>query len=376
MELVWATKDLVLAGHQYPGFPILLWDTMKSCVPANDFFRYYLLRGSIGSKKSWPSIGRALYDYFSFLQAHDLDWRDINRGENKTLVAAYRGYCKDHCKLATSTIRQRLHYVCRFYEYAMAQGIISGLPFGYEERRVKRQPGFLAHVNSSGGKAKANDAFPRKNISLPKYLSLDEIIKLLAAAKNPHHRMMLRFALHTGLRREEIATFPVAYVFDPNKDGGNDRNVRIRIDPRDGKGILTKGDKARDIYMSRCFLADLYRYVVQVRGERSSLSSVNYKPLFLNQLGEPYADDGKGISRIVSDIGKTVNIFVHTHMLRHTYATHTLISLQRNHGAIDPIVFLQRQLGHSSIYTTMIYLHLISDLADKAVLDYDSELNY
>lgn len=34
MELVWATEDLVIAGQPYPGFPILLWDTMASCVPA------------------------------------------------------------------------------------------------------------------------------------------------------------------------------------------------------------------------------------------------------------------------------------------------------------------------------------------------------
>lgn len=63
MELVWATEDLVIAGRPYPGFPILLWDTMDSCVPANEFFRHYLLRGAIGSRKSWPSTGRALYDF-------------------------------------------------------------------------------------------------------------------------------------------------------------------------------------------------------------------------------------------------------------------------------------------------------------------------
>ncbi len=57
MEFVWATKDLVIDGRPYPGFPILLWDTMESCVPANDFFRHYILRGVIGSQKSWPSTG-------------------------------------------------------------------------------------------------------------------------------------------------------------------------------------------------------------------------------------------------------------------------------------------------------------------------------
>lgn len=98
MELIWATKDLLIAGRPYNGFPILLWDTMESCVPANDFLRHYLLRGAIGSTKSWPSTGRALYDFFSFLQAQDIDWDDVDRGKAKSVIASYRDYCLVECK--------------------------------------------------------------------------------------------------------------------------------------------------------------------------------------------------------------------------------------------------------------------------------------
>ena len=375
MELIWATEDLVIAGRPYPGFPILLWDSMESCVPVNDFLRHYLLRGAIGSTKSWPSTGRAMYDFFSFLQANDIDWRNVDRREAKSIVAAYRDYCLVECELARSTTRQRLHYICKFYEYAQTQGWVNSLPFSYEERTVKRDIGFLAHVDASGGKAMANDLMPRAHKVLPKYLSMDEIRAILQAAENPHHRIMILLGLQTGLRREEIATFPLAYIFDPDKNGRREHNVRIRLDPFDGHGILTKGSKARDIYVSHRFLSKLYRYVVQVRGERSSLSPTKYESLFLNQFGEPFANDGKGIERIVRNIGKKVGIKVHPHMLRHTYATHTLVALQRNRGDIDPLVFVQRQLGHSSLQTTMVYLHLINELADSAVLAYDDELN-
>lgn len=375
MELVWATEDLVIAGRPYPGFPILLWDTMDSCAPANDFFRYFLLRGAIGSVKSWPSTGRALYDFFSFLQVHELDWRDVDRGEAKSIVAAYRDYCLVQCELARSTTRQRLHYVCKFYEYAQTQKWVIRLPFSYEERTVTRKTGLLAHVDASGGKTMANDLMPRADRILPKFLNLDEIRALLQAAENPHHRMMIRLGLQTGLRREEIATFPVAYIFDPDKSHRRERNIRIHLDPHDGNGMLTKGGKVRDIYVSRRFLSDLHRYVVQVRGERSSITPANYKQLFLSQFGEPFSNDGKGIERIVRNIGKKVGIKVHPHMLRHTYATQTLVTLQRNRGDVDPLIFVQRQLGHSSIQTTMVYLHLIHELADRAVLAYDDELN-
>ena len=376
MELVWATEDFVIGGQPYTGFPILLWDSMESCVPANQFFRHYLLRGVIGSKRSWPSTGRALYDFFSFLQAHEIDWRDVDRGETKSLVAAYRDYCLVACKLALNTTRQRLIYVCKFYEYALKEGWVRCLPFAYEERIVRRETGFLAHLDASGGKAMANDVMPRSHKTLPKFLNIAEIKSLLAAAENPHHRMMMRLALHTGLRREEIAAFPLAYVFDPEKAQRTERNIRIRLNPFDGSGMVTKGRKPRDIYVSRKFMAELYRYVTKVRGERATVSKTPQKELLLNQSGKPYGDDGKSLNRIISETGKRAEIKVHTHMLRHTYATHTLVSLQRNTAnGLDPLVFVQRQLGHSSIQTTMVYLHLVNDIADEAVLTYDDELN-
>lgn len=376
MELLSATKDFTIVGRPYPGFPILLWDSMESCVHANEFLRYYLLRGDIGSRKSWPSTGRALYDFFSFLQAHGLDWRDVDRGESKSLVAAYRDYCLEHCRLARTTTRQRLLYVCKFYEYAQRQRLVTKLPFQYEERTVQRQTRFLAHVDASGGKALVNDVMPRKHKSLPKFLTMREIRTLVTAAENPHHRMIIRFGLQTGMRREEIASFPLAYVFDPDKTYRHERNIRIRLDPGDGLGMRTKGGKTRDIFISRRFLTELYRYVVQTRGERASLNTAlgNDQPLFLNQFGQAFADDGKRIERIVRKIGARVCIKVHPHMLRHTYATHTLATLQHNQS-VDPLVFVQRQLGHSWIETTMVYLHLINEMADEAVLAYDDELN-
>lgn len=375
MELVWSTEDFVIAGQPYPGFPILLWDTMESCVQANLFFRNYLHRGAIGSKKSWPNTGRAIYDFFSFLQAHQLDWRDVDRGEAKSLVAAYRDYCLVTCKLASNTTRQRLTYICKFYEFALKERWVTRLPFDYEEITVKRETSFLEHTNASGGKVMANDVMPRRHKTLPKFLTISEIKSLLASVENPHHRMMMRLALHTGLRREELATFPMEYVFDPEKAGRTERNLRLRLDPFDGSGMVTKGSKPRDVFISRKFLAELYRYASKVRGERASLSKTPQKPLLLNKTGKSYGD-GKSLNRIINDSGKRVGIKVNTHMLRHTYATHTLIGLQRNRSKnLDPLVFLQRQLGHSSIQTTMLYLHLVNDMADEAVLAYDDELN-
>lgn len=376
MELLWATDDFVIAGQQFPGFPILLFDSMESVDPVNQFFRHYLLRGVIGSRRSWPNTGRALYDFFSFLQAHEIDWRDVDRGEAKSLVAAYRDYCLVSCELAPSTTRQRLTYICKFYEYALSQGWVRRLPFAYEERSVNRETSFFAHIDARGGKAIANDVMPRSYKALPKFLTLVEIEKLLAASENPHHHIMMRLALHLGLRREEIAAFPLSYVLKPDNIKWTGPNLRIHLDPFDGSGMVTKGRKPRLIYISRKFMGMLYRYVTKVRGERASLSVNPQKALLLNQAGKPYSDHGKSLNRIIKETGKRAGIEVHMHMLRHTYATQTLANLNRTSGSgLDPLVFLQRQLGHSSIQTTMIYLHLVNEIADEAVLAYDDELN-
>ncbi len=375
MELVWATQEFTVNGQPYLGFPILLYDSMESCVPANRFMRYYLLRGEIGSRRSWPSIGRAMYDYFSFLDTHSLKWDDIQCGEEQSLVRAYRDYCLDTIKLHRNTVRQRLIYICKFYEYGLKQKWINSLPFNYEVRTVRRHQGFLTHVDASGGKVFTRDVSPKTCRELPKFLSKDQIKALLAAPSNPHHKMMIRLGLQTGLRREEIASFPVAYIFDPDKVGNTERNIRIRLDPFDGQGIRTKGSVARDIYISRRFFKDLYHYVVHTRGLRASLSSVKNPQLFLNQRGEPYASDGKRIERIVREVGKRVDIKVYPHMLRHTYATHTLCAMQRSNTKLDPLIFVQQQLGHASVQTTLVYLHIIHEQANQAVLTYDDELN-
>jgi integrase/recombinase XerD len=378
MHLIWATEDFTIAGRPYPRFPLVLHESLESAAEVNEFLRHYLTRGRIGSAQSWPNTGRALYDYFGFLEANDLDWTDVDRGEKKALVAAYRDYCLLDVKLSRNTVRQRLHYVCAFYDFALKQGWVKRVPYGIEERTVRREgKGFLAHVDASGNRQAVRDVMPRVHKALPKFLSKEQVKALVTATENAHHRMIIRLALQTGLRRDELATFPLACVFNPDAWHGKGRNMKVVLNPYDGNGIRTKGSKEREIWISRRFMAELYRYSVLQRGELAAKSGTPQKTLFLTQDGLPYANHGKHIEVMVRDNAKKVGIKSHPHMLRHTYATHTLVGLQRNRAAntVEPLVFLQRQLGHASISTTMIYLHLVNELVDDAVLAYDDELN-
>ncbi|WP_318834177.1 hypothetical protein [Burkholderia cepacia] len=241
MYLISSTEEFTLTARPAPGFPIILWEDMRSCEPANAFLRYYLTRGAIGSRKSWSQAGQALYDYFGFLDAHNLTWQDTDRGEEKSLVAAYRDYCFEVAKLKRNTVRLRLLYVCKFYEFAMRRNWISTLPFEYEETlATPRADGFLAHLNVSCTTTVVRSVIPRRHRTLKKFLSREQVKLLLSATDNPHHLMLLRLALHSGLRREELATFPLVYVFDPDRRSSTGRNVQVPLDPADGSGMKQK----------------------------------------------------------------------------------------------------------------------------------------
>ena len=373
MLLVQATEDFRLLGLPRRGFPIVLNDDMSSCVIANRFLRHYLVRGQIGSHKSWAPIGQALYDYFAFLQANSLQWDDVDRGEAKNVVAAYRDYCDATAKLRPSTTRQRVLYVCQFYEWAKRLKLINALPYDWEDRRaLQRNDGFLGHVGTSAGRVLARSVMKKKvPKKLKRYLTVNQSKDLLAAPMNPHHRMIIRLALGSGLRREELATFPAAYVVDPDRMPSSARNISIDLDPEDGDGMKTKGSKERKIWITKALMRDLHHYLVHRRGERASISGQEYKELFLNCSGEPFAMDGKGLQRQVQTVGRRVGIRVHPHMLRHTYSTHLLSSMP----GINGLLFLKNQLGHESITTTKEYLHLVDQIADNAVLGYAGELD-
>ncbi|MFE3956056.1 tyrosine-type recombinase/integrase [Nocardia sp. NPDC059091] len=76
---------------------------------------------------------------------------------------------------------------------------------------------------------------------------------------------------------------------------------------------------------------------------------------------------------------KGVRLRAHAHMLRHTFAVITLEQLQRGHISAlqemtpqqrthyvrifgDPLDWVRRRLGHSSVVTTQIYLHALEEL--------------
>lgn len=172
--------------------------------------------------------------------------------------------------------------------------------------------------------------YPREKPSFPKVLSREELATLFDGCKSHKHRTIFRLMYGSGLRRSELLNLKIEDI--DTKDNKN----RIRVN----KG---KGDKDRYVVLPLNVLPDLRTYYTQCKPKVY---------LFNGRIkGEKMSEGGLRHALIAaikkSGITKSVNL----HIFRHSYATHSL-----EHGM--HIKMLQQLLGHSSITTTLIYLHI------------------
>jgi site-specific recombinase XerD len=172
--------------------------------------------------------------------------------------------------------------------------------------------------------------YPKEEKSLPKILSREELTDLFNACSNQKHRVMFRLMYSSGLRRSELIRLTPEDI--DTKDG----KCRVRI-------IRGKGNKDRYTVLSKKVLEELREYYMTCRPKKF-LFNGRYK-------SQPMSSEGlrHALAAAVKKAGirKEVNM----HILRHSFATHCI-----EHGM--NIKTLQYLMGHSSVMTTMIYLHI------------------
>ncbi len=203
-------------------------------------------------------------------------------------------------------------------------------------------------------------AIPRVK-KLPVILSREEIWRMLQAAELLKHKLLIGLIYGCGLRCMEV------------------RNIELRHLDFDRKMlhiVQGKGRKDRYVPLSEHLIRGLKTFIkienpVQYLFNGNQNRNIEEIDLKTDQsaLQKPDFDSRysqRGVQWVIKTISKKAGITkeVHTHTLRHSFATHLL-----EDGV--PIIMVQKLLGHERIESTMEYLHVcqLSDQQPHSPLD-------
>jgi integrase/recombinase XerD len=221
-------------------------------------------------------------------------------------------------KISVEEVRGFLHYliVDRRLAFSSCNQKAAGIRFFY--RHVLGQDEFDLKVPA------------KRSGRLPEPLSRSEVARLIAAARNAKHRVLLMTCYATGLRVGELVRLQPRDI--------NSERMLIRV--REGKGR-----KDRFTLLSLRLLSELRDYW---RAERPRT--------WLFEGRDRSGPLPVGTAQKVYQLAKQRGRITHghgIHSLRHSFATHLL-------EAGSDLPTIQRLLGHTSLTTTAKYLHVTS----------------
>lgn len=180
---------------------------------------------------------------------------------------------------------------------------------------------------------------PKTGRKLPDTLSIEEIDNLIGAIdlssfEGERNRAILETLYSCGLRVSELVALKISDLFFE-------------------EGFLKvtgKGDKQRFVPLSKSTEKYMTIYKEQIRVQVNVQKGFE-DTLFLNRRGRQLTR--AMIFTIVRDLAKKINLakVISPHTFRHSFATHLL-----ENGA--DLRSIQLMLGHESITTTEIYMHL------------------
>jgi integrase/recombinase XerD len=280
---------------------------------AEDVLRLFLEYLSVEkglSRNTLLSYGRDLQKFFLFLKLEKKDWARAD--ENIVSLFIHR---QSQAGLQARSLARLISALRSFYRFLLLDGL------------VVKDPA-------------ANLSSPKTWLSLPKFLTIDEVARLILQPdeRDLHglrDRAMLEVLYATGLRVSELIQL---------------RPGDINLD--DGYVICRgKGGKERVVPLGKAAAALTRRYLDEVRPQ---LLRKPVEAVFLTRLGDPFTR--QGIWKMLRDYARKAGLEakVSPHILRHSFATHLL-----ERGA--DLRSVQLMLGHSQITTTQIYTHVSRD---------------
>jgi integrase/recombinase XerD len=207
--------------------------------------------------------------------------------------------------------------------------------------------GFLAREGAIGKDPTEFLTAPRQWSTLPKYLSREEVERLIAAppeskATGVRDRAMLEMLYATGLRVTELCRLELS---------GVERQMGVLR-------VLGKGGKQRMVPFGESAGEALDRYLRQARPQL--LKGRASPHVFVTARGS--AMTRQGFWMLLKGYGRQVGIArrLTPHVVRHSFATHLV------EGGAD-LRSVQIMLGHADISTTQVYTHVAQRRLREAV---------
>lgn len=176
---------------------------------------------------------------------------------------------------------------------------------------------------------------PKKEKRIPEVLSKEEVKRLFDSLINKKSKLMISLVYACGFRVSELLNLKI---------------LDLDFTEKTGKIKQAKGRKDRSFNIPVFLAEDLKE---QVENQKKN----NEEYVFTGSQGKM---TDRNIQKIVRLAAKRAGIqkSVHTHTLRHSFATHLL------ENGVD-IRKIQELLGHSDLSTTQIYTHISTEELKK-----------
>lgn len=275
-------------------------------------FKRFLLIDKGRSANTIAAYERDLKKFQAFIEDQGIDQIGAIK---KDQIKAYLGQVANQ-GYAASSANRNLSSLKQFFNFLMMEKIIIENP--------------LSLLKSA-----------KKTKSLPKYLSLDQVEKLIQSPNIQDNlgirdRAIFELMYATGLRVSELTDLNLA-------------NLHLSLG---FVQVLGKGNKERIIPLGEEAIFWLNKYLDQVRPLLSKDGSQASQPVFVTERGKGFTRQGiwKNLKKYVVLAGLDPDQ-VSPHVIRHSFATHLL-----EHGA--DLNLVQELLGHADISTTQIYTHV------------------
>lgn len=289
-----------------------------------DLFVLYLRNERRYSELTIQAYQRDLKEFEDFLlKSGGLQFDQIGYQDVRLFVAFLT-----ERQLSRTTIARKLSSLRSFFKYALQRNWTAVNPLELIQYKSKKQ-------------------------RLPEFFYENEINSILDAAEQDEHPSALRnialleLLYATGMRVSECCELTFQQI---------DFTLQIIR-------VIGKGNKERIVPVGDQAIRAIRQYQMELREEL--LNKIPKSPysdyLFLSDKGKPLtaAQVRTILNRLVEKHG--LNLSIHPHKLRHTFATHLL-----NNGA--DMRSVQELLGHVDLSSTQIYTHVTKDKLKETYL--------